>query len=275
MQYIGGLVGVNCYIVENSSVEGVTMTLRSRLQSVVGGFIGSNGGVTQNALNGAYVSGCHVSGVDITTTFVTTHVVDKETASNADYIQYTGGFVGESMINIIDSYADSKITGSATFSAGSVLDTYSVAVGGFAGRVVGASSILNCVANSTLSYTTADAYTFYAGALVGAAYDATITNSLGILTGENMIVDSADYSADSDSEVVEQYAKNFDGIGFAGSILINPLTSITNSGYALAAGATVDSTTEGALALASAEAVFDTTGLNEAVLAFYNSKISA
>lgn len=275
MQYIGGLVGVNCYIVENSSVEGVTMTLRSRLQSVVGGFIGSNGGVTQNALNGAYVSGCHVSGVDITTTFVTTHVVDKETASNADYIQYTGGFVGESMINIIDSYADSKITGSATFSAGSVLDTYSVAVGGFAGRVVGASSILNCVANSTLSYTTADAYTFYAGALVGAAYDATITNSLGILSGENMIVDSADYSADSDTEVVEQYAKNFDGIGFAGSILINPLTSITNSGYALAAGATVDSTTEGALALASAEAVFDTTGLNEAVLAFYNSKISA
>ena len=102
-----------------------------------------------------------------------------------------------------------------------------------------------------------------------------ITNSLGILSGENMIVDSADYSTDSDSEVVEQYAKNFDGIGFAGSILINPLTSITNSGYALAAGATVDSTTEGALALASAETAFDTTGLNEAVLAFYNSKISA
>lgn len=275
MQYIGGLLGVNCYIVEDSSVEGLTMTLRSRLQSVAGGFIGSNGGVTQNALNGAYVSNCFVTGADITTTFVTTHVVDKETASNADYIQYTGGFVGESMINISNSYADSKITGSATFSAGSVLDTYSVAVGGFAGRVIAASSVVNCVSNTTLSYTTADAYTFYAGALIGAAYDATVTNSVGILSGDNSVVNTADYSADEDSEVKEQFAKAFDGIAYSGSVLIDPLTSITNSGYVLASGATVDSATEGAMALASAEVAFDTTGLSEAVLAFYNAKLSA
>lgn len=272
-QYIGGMVGVNCYIIEDSSVETVTMTLRSRLQSTAGGFVGSNGGIVQNEINGAYINNCHATGVDITTTFVTTHVVDKDTATNADYLQYTGGFVGESMINISNSYADAKIKGSATYSTGSSLDHYSVILGGFAGRVINGSKLDGCVANAIIDYTTADAYTFYAGVLVGEVVDGVLKNSIGILNGENKVINTADYSADEDEDIKKLFDKAFDGIGNLRSVLITSLVDIENSGYVLK-DATIDSVTEGAMALASPETAYDSSKLSEKVLAFYNSKIA-
>lgn len=275
MQFIGGLLGVNCYKVLDSSVESVTMTLRSRLQSVAGGFIGSNGGVTQAALNGALVENCYATGVNILTTFVTTHVVDKETASNADYIQITGGFVGDSMIDIKNCYSDGKVIGTATFSAGSVLDTYLVCMGGFAGRVMNASTVSGCVASTTLGYTTADAYTLYVGAITGCVVDSKILNTVGILSGSNYVIDTADYSADEDEDVREQYAISFSGIANITSVLPISLSEVVNSGYVMALDATIDTETEGTHNIAGSAVDFDSTSLSEAVLAFYNSKISA
>lgn len=274
-QYIGGLVGVNCYKISSSSVDNVTMTLRSRLQSTVGGFVGSNGGVVQNALYGIEIDSCYATAVEIKTDFVTTHTVDKDTATDADYIQYTGGFVGESMFTIKNSYAEAKINGSATFTAGSKLNNYIVSLGGFAGRVINASTLEGCVSYSNITYTTADAYTLYVGALVGEVVNSYILNSVGILYGENSVVDTADYSNDSDEDIKKLYAKKFDGIGNIKNILITDTTKVENSGYVMAKDATVKTSDEGSLELASDAITFDTTNLVETVLAFYNKKIGA
>lgn len=269
-QYIGGLLGVNGYIVENSSVDGVKMTLRSRLQSVVGGLIGSNGGVVQSTLNGAYVNNSYAKGVEITTTFVTLNAVDKDTASNADFLQITGGFVGESKINIMNSYSDAKITGSSTIIEGSSLDHYMVAVGGFAGRVLSASKVLNCVSNATVSYETKDAYTLVSGALIGEVVDSTVKNSFAFLSGDNKVVDTADYSSDEDEDIKELFFKDFEVIGRTRSVLTNSLVEVDTVGYKLLSDATIDSTTEGALTISDAGATPDTSAFNDGVLAFYS-----
>lgn len=273
-QYIGGLVGVNCYKISNSSVDNVTMTLRSRLQSTVGGFVGSNGGVVQNALYGTEIDSCYATAVEIKTDFVTTHTVDKDTATDADYIQYTGGFVGESMFTIKNSYSDAKIVGTATFTTGSKLNNYIVSLGGFAGRVINSSSIEGCVSNSNITYTTADAYTLYVGALVGEVVDSTISNSVGILYGENSVVDTADYSSDTDEDIKELFAKKFDGIANTKNVLQNPTAKILNSGYVMAKEATIKTSEEGSLDITTAAITFDSASLAEKVLEFYNSKIA-
>jgi hypothetical protein len=269
-QYIGGLLGVNGYIVEGSSVETVKMTLRSRLQSTVGGLIGSNGGVVQSTLNGAYVNNSYAKGVEITTTFVTLNAVDKDTASNADFLQTTGGFVGESKINITNSYCDAKITGSSTIIEGSSLDHYMVAIGGFAGRVLNASKVENCVSNATISYETKDAYTLLAGALIGEVVDSTVKNSFAFLSGDNKVIDTADYTDNEDKDILELFFKSFEVIGLSRSVLTESMVVIDTVGYKLVGTATIDSTTEGALTIGEAGVTPDVLQLSEAVLAFYN-----
>lgn len=269
-QYVGGFVGVNTNTITNSSVTNVTMDLRSRLMSTVGGFVGCNGGITQTAIAAAKIDNCSATGISITTKFITTRTVTLDD-TDVHYFQYTGGFVGETNVDITNSYSEATITSTASFTAGSVVDIYDISLGGFAGRTVNGCKLTNVASVSTLSLETADAYEVNAGALVGAAYDTIITNAQGILKGENGIKDTADYSESESEDIKEMYYKNFGLIGNIKSSLSNEVSRQTNVGYVLQTGSSIKASTEedkGYLEIKDSTLLIDTTNLSDLLKEF-------
>lgn len=267
--YVGGFVGVNTNNITNSSINNVTMTLRSRLQSTAGGFVGCNGGITHTAVSTSLISNCYVTGANITNKFVTTSKKTKD--DDVSYFQYTGGFVGETNVDIKDCYAEASINSTASFVDGSVMSLYDISLGGFAGRVVNGCKVVGVASAANITFETADAYEAYIGVLVGAAYDAIITNAQGILTGVNSIKDTADYSNDSDEDVKEMYNKSFDLIGISKDSLANKVSSAFNVGYVLNSGASIKESSEedgGYLTLTKDTQTIDKTNLSLALKTF-------
>lgn len=243
-QYIGGLVGVNTNIITDSSVKNVTMTLRSRLLSTVGGFVGCNGGIVHTAQANAYISGCSATGIEITTNHVATRVITDD-EDEKEYIQYTGGFVGETRIDILDSYAEATITASASYITDSYVKVYSVAVGGFAGRTINGCKIVGVAAVSTLNVTSNDAYELNVGVLVGAAYDTLFKNCYGMLDGENSVISKSSYDNLSDDiktyldETLDAFEINFAVIGYIGDVLTETVSKEENVLFMLTCDGTI------------------------------------
>ncbi|MGM9971484.1 MAG: GLUG motif-containing protein [Anaeroplasmataceae bacterium] len=242
-QYIGGLVGVNTFRISNSSVKNVTMTLRSRLSSIAGGFVGTNGGIIHTPQAGAYIKDCSATNVEITTNHEATRAIPKD-EEEKEYIQYTGGFVGETRIDIKDSYAEAKINAKASFIEKSFVKVYSVAIGGFAGRTINGCKIEGVASASNITFSTKDAYSVNVGVLVGAAYDTLFKNCYAVLTGENSVVDSASYlELDEENaivqEVLDAFEKNFSCVGKIGDVLTDVVSTQENIGYVLATDATI------------------------------------
>lgn len=271
---IGGLVGVNCYKILNSSVDGANISVRTRKQNSVGGFVGNNGGIVQNSLNGAIIDNCFAKAVKIKNEFTSTIVVDKKTSASPEFFSYTGGFVGESRLDITNSFADSTIEQKVKYASGTTLKMYEIAIGGFAGRVVNNAELKSSVSKTTITFETADAYSMYVGALIGRVIDSVVTDSVGFLSKENSVINTADYAAVEDQDIVKLFIKHFDGIGSVDTICETNLSNITNSGYALTSDATVAVDAEGStghMALENAPGAFDSSKLTEKVLEFFNS----
>lgn len=296
-QYIGGLVGVNTNIIKNCNVVNVEMNLRSRLQSIVGGLVGTNGGIVHTPKDSAYVENCSATDINITTKHEATRSIPKD-EEDKEYIQYTGLFVGETRIDIKDSYASGSIKSTAKFVKESYIKVYTVAVGGFAGRAINGSKISGVAVKATIDASTEDAYRFNAGVIVGAAFDAIITDSFGMLAGENSFVSKSDYKGLSDdikeflkdetfaideSATQEEDKKIFeklvDVVAKQDKSLVNdPVSKVENIGYKLLTGATVAADTEestGHLSITSLESNIDVTKLSAAVKAFIESCINA
>ena len=271
-QYIGGLVGVNTNVIKNSTVDTVTMNLRSRLQSTVGGFVGCNGGVIHTAIKGSIIEGCRVLNANITTKFETTRKVTLD--DNVFYFQYTGGFVGESRIGIKDSYCEATITSTVSFTEGSVLELYEVSLGGFAGRTINGCKISGVASACNINLTTKDAFEMYVGALIGSAYDSILSNSVAYLTGENSVKNTADYSESENEDIKSMFAKSFDIIGTIKNELVNnPISSQTNIEWALASNASIKEDVEddiGHMTITSPSNSFDTSVLTSTVKEFVN-----
>lgn len=267
--YVGGFVGVNTNTIKNSSVTNVKMTLRSRLQSTVGGFVGCNGGITHTAISTALIDNSYVVGANITNKFITTAKKTKD--DKVSYFQYTGGFVGETNVDITNCYAEATIEATASFVDGSVMNLYDISLGGFAGRIVNGCKVVGVASVANINFETTDAYEVYVGALAGAAYDAIISDAQAILTGTNSVKDTADYSNDEDEDIKEMYAKAFDLIGVTKDALANKVSSANNVGYTLLDGASITASTEenpGYLTISSDTKNIDQTNLSEALKAF-------
>lgn len=235
--FIGGLVGVNSGIIKNSSVETATINARTRLHNFVGGFAGINGGVVQNAIEGAIISNCFATGITIVDNFESIVKTVKDSSSNPNFFSYAGGFVGESRLTIEDSYSDADITVKSTFTTGSTLDMYEIAVGGFAGRAVGASEINRCAAKSSLNVEANDAYTVLCGTAVGEVIDSSINNVVSYVTTATFTA-TADYSTASDTEIAEQFAVAYGLYGRTKDTFITPISSVNNLFVLYAEGVT-------------------------------------
>lgn len=244
-QYVGGLVGVNTNIIDNCSVNNVKMDLRSRYQSIVGGFVGTNGGVTHTAGQYAYIANCAATGIDITTEFSTVSSPAKD--DKKEYIQYTGGFVGETRVDIKNSYSDAKIK-STVSSTGGILKLFEVSLGGFAGRVINGCKIENIAAVSQLDVVSSEAYEVYVGVVAGSAYDSKFNNCYAALKNENKIINKANYTADMietkptlvDQDVVDMFATSFDVIGKRDDVLDTKVSEYVNVLIWLVDGATIE-----------------------------------
>ncbi len=283
-QYIGGLVGVNTNVIKDSSVSKITMNLRSRLSSTVGGFVGENGGIVHTPVAGAYVSGCSATDVEITSKFEATRVISKD-EDEKEYIQYTGGFVGETRIDIKDSYAQAKITSTVSYVKESYVKVYSVAIGGFAGRTINGCKIEGVASAATINVTSKDAYSVNAGVIVGEAYDTLFKNCYGVLTGENGVAVSSKYEDLTDDiktyleKTLTSFVKNFGVVGLYGDILTETVSRQENVLFMLAKDASIittdTETVTGYMDITGSQAsTFDTTKLASSVANFINKYLA-
>ncbi len=188
--YVGGLVGVNVYKITDSSVDNVTIDSETKKQTTIGGFIGSNGGISHSALNGAIIDNCSANTV-ITSVIKLT----SKASTEAELFTYVGGFVGETRVSIKNSISKSKITVTTSkYSEESNPKTYEAIIGGFAGRVINGATIDTIAAVSNISYTTTDVYKALIGTLIGQVAEGIIKNAVSISYDENNIAVTSTYS---------------------------------------------------------------------------------
>ncbi len=273
---VGGLVGENSGIIENSGVDTATIKTRTRHENFVGGLVGTNGGIVQNSIQGAHIASSYAKNVTIENNLASVVVVDKESSKNAAFFTYVGGLVGETRLNITDSYADAKIKTEASAEATSVLETYEVAVGGFAGRIVNCSKIEACVSNTTLNVTSNDAYKFYVGVFAGEVSDSNIKSGYAVLSGANSVISKSDHSADTKYDSIKDACDvpSFDVIAKKSKTFDTDVTTVENLGYFLATEATIavdDAEVDGHLAIKTTTNVDATFEMSEMIQEFLNS----
>lgn len=230
--FIGGVAGVNAGVIEETYAKDIAISTRTRHENFVGGFVGTNGGIVQSSVEGAHISKCGVDNATITNELASVVVVDKETNNNCQFFTYVGGFAGESRLDITDSYAVSKITTKASYTTGSILKSYELAVGGFAGRIVNYSIIDKCASVTTLTASSKDAYKFYAGVFVGEVVDSIAKNSYAIIKGENNINCVADHTSDEKYSQIEKVCDtpSFGLVGKLTNVFETPVSKCEDMG---------------------------------------------
>lgn len=270
-QYIGTLTGVNTGSIKDCDVKDVTMDVRSRNQSTVGGFVGTNGGIIHTATPNTIIDTCSVTNVLIDTEFNTVRAASEDD----EYFQYTGGFVGETRSDIINSFADQvKIKSTAKLYEVSIdAELYEVSLGGFAGRVINGCKITGCASAANIDFSSSDVYTLYAGVLFGSAIDAVVKDTFGFLTGINGVLYQTNYEDPKDKEDVLK--ASFGICGNVDNMLVNnPVGTSSNVGYKLATDASILSDTAditGYVGISDVAATsLDTSNLKEFVLNMVN-----
>lgn len=258
--FVGGFVAVNAGIVEDSSIDEATISSRTRHESFVGGFAGSNGGVIQPAVDYAKITNSTATNITITAKFESTVTVDKETSDYDYFFMYVGGFVGETRNDISDCFAEANITATSSYITGSLLESFDIIIGGFAGRVVTCSKVDACASAATLNVSITAAYKQYVGALIGQISDSIVLNSLAILVDENSVASTVDHTKEEYSKVISICDDlSFAVIGNISDAFETASSAITNVAYNASNVSFAPDTDEstGHVSIATSETSFD------------------